>query len=363
VVVEISDRFAQRGGPEFAYRLHVAPPRGPGFSLTLPADAVVVDRGGQQKIQLAVSAAAGFSRPIKIRVEGLPEGVTVADLELKRIANKVTLNVAAAESCPLGIHRVRVVGTTADEGPAITCTAMVAQAPGEPRRDELVLAIAEPTPFTFAAEYAFSFVGRGCMHHKHYKIDRKGYEGPFEVELADRQARHLQGVSGTKIFVPAGASEFDFPIYLPPWMELGRTSRTTLMLTGVVTGPDGKQHKVCYTSGGQNDQIICRVSPAQLQVTAPSATVVKPAASAEIPVSVQRGNDVRGPVRVELIVPAHVLGISAEPIVLAADAEQATIEVRFAADAVAPNVPLLLRATCGEGEQRVVGETEIELIK
>lgn len=361
VYVAVSDRFAQRGGRNFAYRLHVGLPQEPDFRITLPADAFTVDRGGEQKLQLAVSAAAGFKRPIKISVEGLPEGVTVPDLELKKIANKTTLTFTAAESCPLGIHRVRIVGTTTDDGPKITREASFSPGGREDEWNELVLAVAEPTPFTFAAEYAFSFVPRGSVHYKHYVIERNGYEGPLEVELADRQARHLQGVTGTKIVVPAGADGFDFPIYLPPWMELGRTSRSTLMATGVVTGPDGKPHKVCYTTGYQNEQIICRVSPAQLQVSAPSALAVKAGASTEAPVRVKRGAGVHGPVRVEVIVPSHMSGIAAEPVVVAAGSEEANVTFRFAAEPGPLNAPLLLRATCGEGDKRVVAETEIEL--
>jgi hypothetical protein len=363
VQVAISDRFAQRGGPAFAYRLHVAPPGEADFSLTLPADALVIDRGGQQKLQLAIAAAAGFSRPIKITAEGLPEGVTAAPLELKRIAgNKQTLNLAAAGTCPLGIHRVRIVGTTTDAGEPITRVAEFTAGPGEPPRQELVLAVAEPTPFTFAAEYAFSFVARGSVHYKHYRIERNGYEGPLEVALADRQIRHLQGVAGPKIVVPAGASEFDYPVYLPPWMELGRTSRSTLMATGVVMGADGRQHKVCYTSGGQNDQIICRVSPAQLQISATRAVRLAPDAAVEIPVSVKRGAAGHGPVRIELVLAPHVSGITTEPVLVPEGAEQATLTLRVSSSAGPFTQPLLLRATCGEGDQRVVGETEVEVI-
>jgi hypothetical protein len=67
---------------------------------------------------------------------------------------------------------------------------------------------------------------------KRYTIDRGGFEGPLVAQLAERQGRHLQGVSGPVVAIPAGESRFEYPLTLPPWMELGRTSRTNLMLTG-----------------------------------------------------------------------------------------------------------------------------------
>lgn len=363
VYVEISERFARRGGPSFAYRLHVSPPTPPGFDIVLPADAVTVDRGGQVKLQLTLSAQPGFNRPIKISVEGLPAGVTAAEVQAKKAGGRVNLTIEAADSAALGATPIRIVGVTTDDQPPVSTVARVAAAAGELPREETLLAVAEPTPFTFAAEYAFSFVPRGSVQYKHYKIERNGYEGPLEVRLADRQIRHLQGVQGTKIVVPAEASEFDYPIYLPPWMELGRTSRTTLMATGVVTGADGKQHRVVYTSGSQNDQIICRVSPARLLVEAPTAVEVKPGGGAAIPFTLKRDGSLAGDARVELIAPAHVAGVAADPIVLPEAEERGELIVQFGASPGPLNMPLLLRASCGEGDQRVVGEAEIELFR
>ncbi|MEQ8787664.1 MAG: PPC domain-containing protein [Pirellulaceae bacterium] len=360
VFVEVSERFAQRGGPAFAYRLHVTPPTSPGFAITAPSDALNIDRGGQQKLQLTLAAESGFNRPIKITVEGLPEGVTAQELTLKKVGGRANLTIDAAETARLGTTPIRIVGVTTDDQPPVTSVAQAATTTGATPPADTVLAVAQPTPFTFAGEYAFSFVRRGSVHYKRYHIERGGYRGPLEVQLADRQVRHLQGVTGPKITVPADADSFDYPIFLPPWMELGRTSRTTLMATGVVTGPDGQNHRVVYSSGVPGDQMICRVSPALLQIAAPSQLAVAPGESTVIPITVKRDAEVRGDVRVELVSPAHVSGVSAEPVILNDGSEQAELIVEFT-DAPGPlNMPLLLRATSGQGNSRVVGETEIE---
>src|SRR5207253_1009879 len=91
--------------------------------------------------------------------------------------------------------------------------------------DQVLLAVAIPTPFKVVGEHDFRWAPRGTVHRRSYKIERKDFDGPIEVSLADHQARHLQGATGPTITVPAGASEFDYAVFLPPWMEMGRTCR------------------------------------------------------------------------------------------------------------------------------------------
>ena len=108
-------------------------------------------------------------------------------------------------------------------------------------------------------------VARGSVCHRHYRIERNGYDGPIEVRLADRQAHHLQGIHGPTILVPAGANEFDYAVEMPPWMEIGRTARACVMGTGVVK-EGGVDHYVSYSSIAQNDQIIAVMETGRLGV-------------------------------------------------------------------------------------------------
>ena len=72
------------------------------------------------------------------------------------------------------------------------------------------------------------------MHSRKYRIERNGFTGPIEIDLADKQARHLQGVTGPRLVIPGDKSEFEYPIALPPWMETGRTCRVCVMGTATV---------------------------------------------------------------------------------------------------------------------------------
>ena len=69
--------------------------------------------------------------------------------------------------------------------------------------DQMRLAVTQTTPFKIVGDYDMRWAPRGSVHRRHYRIVREGYDGPLEISLADRQARHLQGVTGPTITVPA----------------------------------------------------------------------------------------------------------------------------------------------------------------
>jgi hypothetical protein len=361
-VAQIAERFASRGGQAFAYRLRIAEPQ-PDFQLELPSDTLSVNRDAQQNLQLLLRMIDGFAEPVTISVEGLPAGVTADDVQVKANQPKATLVIKADKTARVDLSRVRVVGRADVNGEKIERTATFPVRRGEPPIDRLLLAVAEPTPFRVFATYEFHFVPRGGTHAKRFTIDRGGYDGPLEVRLADRQIRHLQGITGPTIIVPAGATEFEYPVSLPPWMELGRTSRSILMATGEITDAEGRKHKVCYSSGDQNDQLIVRVSPALLQLTlAQNSLIATPNTTAPLTVQIQRDRTITSPVQLELIVPPHLRDVHADPVTLAADEDAAVLNIRFGSSPGPINIPLVIRATAILGNDRVIGETDLELV-
>ena len=175
--------------------------------------------------------------------------------------------------------------------------------------------------------------------------------------------RHLQGVTGPTIEVPAGATEFVYAVDLPPWMEIGRTSRSVVMAVGESVEADGSRHRVSFSSVGQNEQLVALIDPGPLglQVEAASIRAV-PGGATEISFRLQRGGKVSGPARVELIAPAHMAGIAAEPVELAAGEERGALVVRFGPDCGTAATILRLRATAAFGDGPVVAEAMVELV-
>jgi hypothetical protein len=362
-LVRIADKVPSRGGPEFAYRLRVAAqPRG--FRLQLAADVLAVPRGGQAKLKVNAERQGGFTDAIALTVEGLPDGVKAAAATIPANQNVVEIAFNAEATAAIVANAVTVRGTATSAGLAVTRTAaMPTPARGVPEVDNALLAVALPVPFKLVADYDMRYSTRGSTHRRKYKIERNGYDGPLEIRIADRQARHLQGVTGPTLTVPAGANEFEYTIQLPPWMETGRTCRVCVMATGIIN--DGAtEHEVTFSAVNQNDQIVTVVETGRLGVEAEKASLTaQRGAGVKLTAKVVRGKGLTGPVKLELVIPAHVHGVSAEPVTVTGEQGSGTLTIRFARDAIGPfNMPLTLRATLTDANGPVVAETKVEIV-
>lgn len=362
---EVSERFASRGGPDFAYRLRIAPLT-PDFRLSFASDVLAIDIGTEKKVPINVERIGGFKEAIKLTVEGLPEGVAVPELTVAPGANKVELAIKLPATLPVQVAKLRVTGKAEWQGTSLerkTVVVLPNSPPGEPVLDHLLVACTLPTLFKLRGEYAIRFLARGGAIKKTFAIERGGYDGPIEVSLADRQGRHLQGVTGPTITVPAGVSEFTYPARLAPWMELGRTSRTNLMLVGEVADASGKKHKVCSTTTEQNEQLIALVSPAPLRLSLEKSVVAAtPGKELTLKVQIQRDRALHGPVKVELVVPAHVRDVAAASVILPEDATTAELPLKLGPHAGPFNAPLLIRGTADHQGDSLIAETPVTLI-
>ena len=360
--VRVADRFASRGGPAFAYRLRLAPAV-PGFRLQLAADVLTLPRGGQAKLKVTAERLGGFADAIPLTLDGLPGGVKATNAAIPAGQNAVEIAFAADATAPIAVGRVSVRGEAKKDGRTFAATAALPAPRGQPATDTVLLAVALPTPFKIVGDYESTQSPRGSVRRRHYRVERGGYDGPIEVSLSDRQARHLQGVHGPTVVVPAGVSEFDYSVELPPWMELGRTARACVM--GVAAVKDGGAERfVSYSSVAQNDQIIAVVEAGRLGVSVDKpAVLAAPGKDVAVPVRLSRGKGLVGPVKVELVLPDHLHGVTAAPVVAAADQSAVTLVVHFAADGAGPfNRPLTVRATRDAAGGPVTAETKWEVV-
>ena len=364
-VLEVRERFDKRGGPQFAYRIHVAEPH-TDFQLFAP-DSLAIDVGTEKKLEIAVERRGDWKTPLAIRVEGLPAGVTCDHVEVPANANKASLTFKCPAGVPVTSANLRIIGRGKAGEKTIEREAIwIGNKDGFGRGEPVpcCLATTLPTPFKFTAQYSFIYAPRGGVLRKRYTIDRGGLAGPLVAQLADRQGRHLQGVTGPVVAIPAEASEFEYPLHLPSWMELGRTSRTNLMLTGELKDAAGVGHKVCWTTRDQNEQLIALVTAAALRLSLDRPNyAVQPGQELSIPLAVKRDASVTSPVKIELTVPRHMRDIAAEPVVVAAHEQQATLVLRLGNQPGPLNMPLTIRATCERGGDPITAETPLELVK
>jgi hypothetical protein len=120
-------------------------------------------------------------------------------------------------------------------------------------------------------------------------------------------------------------------VLFPPDLELGRTNRVQLMLVGEITDFDGSRHTVTFTSFEQNEQIISVVTEGLLRLTTSNTSYpVTPGGRVAVPFTLRRTAAVaKRPLRVELKVPAHISGVSAQPVLLAADANEGVLTLEY----------------------------------
>jgi hypothetical protein len=274
-----------------------------------------------------------------------------------------TINLEADKEAKIQTARLTIKATAKRGTETLTRTAVVAAPLGRPEIDSVLLAVALPTPFKITGEYEVQWAGRGGMLKRKFKIERNGFDGPLEISQTDKQCRHLQGVIGTTIVVPAGATEFEYGVHLPAWMELGRTSRSCVMALGVIKDKDGSLHEVSFSSVNQNEQLVAVVEPGKLSIDLERSSVAAAAGKTiTLPFKVSRGQGLNGPVVVELVVAEHIKGIRAESITLAKDQSQGTLTFRCDDPMPGPfNMPLTVRATLRDNAQPYIAEAKVEV--
>ncbi len=363
--IRLTDRLPDRGGPRFAYRVRMLNMAQPEFELSLATDSVIIERGKPTSIKLTADRGPGVKDEITIQIEGLPEGVTVTPLVMKPEQKDVTLSFVASDTTKVQAAALKIAGKLMKDGKELVRHAVILDPTGIRRQDPVWLAVALPTPFRFVGIFETKFMPRGSQYVRHYSIQRNGFNGPLEARMADRQGRHLQGVTGDPVTISPTQNEFDFTVKLQPFMEIGRTSRTTLLVMGIVNDVDGKPHVVSYSSNAPNDQMISIVDPGRLAITLDRRTVpVIPGQTTRISFRLQRSMGLNESTQVELVVPQRIRGVKSQPVTVAATEQSGSIEVTFDAEAVGPFLaPLNVRATTLDDRKLpVIDDASLELV-
>ncbi len=388
--LKVTDRIGSRGGSTFGYRVRAKftqltteslAKRGGAEALPKPTaaiadqpillttsvDSVTLLRGGEAKFKVLANRRAGFADELALQVEGLPEGVTVSNSpKLQKGQNQQDIVLKADATAKLLTSRLKITGQFKLQDEVKTVVTTIQRPLGEPASSELLLRVGVPTPFKLKGIFETKYAPRGSTFTRRYRVERNGFEGPLWIEIADRQARHLQGVTGPKVSLAAGVSEFEYPFTLPPHMEIARTSRTCLAVFGEVGDADGSKHVVSFTSVEQNEQCIVLIDPNRLNVETTMRSIRRePGAEIRIPFRVARGNGLRGPVHVELLVPKSVAGVICDPVDVPEGSSSGTLTLRFAAENAGRSSPKTLKLRVSMPDENgwpVTDEAEIRLV-
>lgn len=98
----------QRGGPEFFYRLTIAP-AAPTVTATVPHHAFKVEAGKSLEIKATVTPVHGFNSKLRFTVTGLPDGVTAAEVDVPEAGGEVAVTLAATAEVAPGGSPIRLV--------------------------------------------------------------------------------------------------------------------------------------------------------------------------------------------------------------------------------------------------------------
>lgn len=365
--LKVKDSLSSRGGSEFAYRVRINRPTDATLRLLTVLDSVALLRGGEVKIKVLAERPAGFADEVSLDIGGLPEGVAVSGNKLGKGQNQVDVVLKADVTAKIAISRLRIVGKWKVGEEERSVAARVQRSEAESESIELLLQVGVPTPFKLKGIFETKYAPRGSTFTRRYRVERNGFEGPLWIEIADRQMRHLQGVTGPKVSLAAGVSEFEFPFTLPPHMEIGRTSRTCLAVFGEVADADSSKHILSHTSVDQNEQCIVLIDPNRLNVETTLRSIRRePGAEIRLPFRVARGNGLRGPVHVALLIPKSVAGVICDPVDVSEGSDVGILTLRFAAENMGRSSPKTLKLRVSMPDETgwpVTDEAEIRLVE
>jgi hypothetical protein len=105
-----------KGGPEFSYRLRIAPPQ-PDFELRVMPDNMGAPAGGNAVVQLKAFRADGFEGPIHLRMDGLPAGFELGSASIPAGKKAATFTLAVPPDARPGVYRPKFYAE-ADVAPA-----------------------------------------------------------------------------------------------------------------------------------------------------------------------------------------------------------------------------------------------------
>jgi hypothetical protein len=349
--VVVSDRSGHSGHRGANYRLSFAKPT-EDFSLTMP-DLLSVPLGAQGKLPVTVVRRGGFVGPINLALDGLPAGISAPeDLAVPEGKNDLMIDVTCAADAAATANLVKVTASATMNGVAVSRTV----------KSLVVAAIMKPRiKITPEGLDDVSKVRRGSTHLFPLLIDRlEGYTGEIVLEMTAKQQRHRQGLASDEMVVPADAKRFDYPIFVPEWMETTKTSR--MILNGAVKVADPKGNIRTLLQRMELRVGILPEGALMKLAHVPNEYQATIGGDLAVPLSISRVAEFKEPLTIELVPNEDQAGlISAEPIALSPGDLKTSMTIHLKDDPkLVGEQPFLIRATAyQQGKWLVKSETTV----
>ncbi|HUG91109.1 MAG TPA: PPC domain-containing protein, partial [Planctomycetaceae bacterium] len=342
------------GGSRYVYRIETSAGT-PRFTLSASADALNVPANGTLQVDVT-AARAGYNGPIAVAATNLPAGITSTPTVIGAGQTKVGLTLTAAADVEAGkLSEVAIVGTAPIGGSEFRATASVADAikaannaiPWAPAAlaRSAALAAAPKPPFGLRTEPQQIVFGRNLKASVKVIAERgEGIDEEIALALPDPKATGLNlpgNVTAALKPVPKGQNEVE--------IEFTATDKAPL---GEFTANFVATHK-------KGDATVTQPVPGVgLKLDEPFRLTLevgegKLTKGGELKVKVVAARNPAFAAPISVTVDNLPKGVTAEPVTIAADAAEAEITLKAAADAEAGSTDKL--AAKGEGQ---IGEAK-----
>lgn len=303
---------------------------------------------------LKVVRRGGFEGPIEVQLLGLPKGIAVeTPITIPEKESQIEIPIPCSAEASSWASLVTVQANATVDGKRL-------------QEESLVLVAPVMKPRALVRPYypdAGRTVHRGATYLAPVVLERlEGYKGEITLQLAAHPDRVRQGISGEDLVVPAEATQIDYPLFIPEWVQTDRTSRIVLNTIVQVTDPAGNRR---HLVNRMDRRITMNVEGALLKLSADKTEFpIKAGESIEIPLKILRSAKFSGPVEVSL----HSNSTEAfhsESVTVTSQEQTASLRVSPKSNSLSPGEYELSIQAIGKlngGKARLMSQTSVYLI-
>ena len=336
-----------------------------GFELTT-APTVTASVGSKLSIPVTLISTGGFGEEVKLKVRGLPHGVTVdGEAVVSPGKKKGAVGLLIADDAEVKGTVIEIIGeSAADAENNLSALSVVAssavggslalRSKDENRSANLVLGVTLEAPFKLHVvdKDRQRVVHRGTTYPAPLQVLRNdGYEGVVHIMMKSQQSRHRMGIWGPIVDVQAGMTDVSYPCFMPEWLATDRTSRMVVVGFGEVSDPQGR---IRYVGVAADARITMILEGALLKVAASQVELeAGPGKVFELPVTIVRSSKLQTAVTIDLELDDELaVLLEYDPLTLNVNQTEGVLKVRCSNSPLLRGlIPITVRATTLQSEK------------
>lgn len=358
------------GGPDFIYRLTVQE-TAPDFFLSAKIDALNVVQGARAEVDVTIERLGGYTGPIELTADGLPEGVTIDGHKIAAGQTSTKLAFIATDECRSCDVTLRIQGKAEIAGTFIERPLRAMHLGHDPDGvgiessdvDHLQLTVVHKPVFRLFCNEAYQYAHRGTVYPYLMEVERlNGFDQPIHLQVADRQIKDLDGIEIPETTIAPDQSKFMLPLYLPETMHINVQAHSNVYAQGHVAFVDkfGQKQTMLVVS---TMRCMIRTLPTVVKLRSVEREIVAEADGRTLcSLVLDRTPNFTGPMQIQLLDP--VTGISAEAATIGAGETSADVAIQTDRSILHDSsVPLRFRAVgTMDDDVQVVSEAMVNLV-